>query len=100
MKGGQKGLQKGVRVSVNYGTGPPVEGKIFQSQGTGNNPNDTLLYKVQWEDGKPSGWISEDKVMELSGNPPEPPSEGQGRRKTRRRKHKRKTSKRKKPSRR
>jgi hypothetical protein len=57
MKGGEKGLVKGDKVKVDYGTGPPVEGKIFQSQGNADDQTDTLYYKVQWDTGKISGWI-------------------------------------------
>jgi len=94
MKGGQKGILKGSRVKVDYGTGPAVEGSVFQSTAKGN-PENTTLYKVTWDDKRISGWIPEDKVTELTGNPPEPSGQG---RKTR--KHKRKTSKRKKTNRR
>jgi hypothetical protein len=91
MKGGQKGLKKGDRAQVNYGTGPPVEGKVFQSSAKGT-PDNTDAYKLQWDDGKASDWIPESKVTKVT-NPPEPTGQG---RKTR----KRKTSKRRKTYRR
>ncbi len=46
MKGGQKGLKKGDRAKVDYGTGPPVEGKVFQSSAKGT-PENTDAYKLQ-----------------------------------------------------
>jgi hypothetical protein len=89
MKGGEKGLVRGDKVKVDYGTGPPVEGKIFQSQGNADDQTDTLYYKVQWDTGKISEWIAQYNVFKLSADPPVP-AEGQGRkRKTRRKRSKR-----------
>jgi hypothetical protein len=85
MRGGQKGLKKGDRAKVDYGTGPPVEGKILLSFAKGS-PENTDSYKLEWDDGKASDWISESKVTKVT-NPPEPT--GQGRRKTRRKRSKR-----------
>jgi hypothetical protein len=85
MRGGQKGMKKGDRAKVDYGTGPPVEGKIIQSSAKGT-PENTNAYKLEWDDGTESGWISENKVTKVT-NPPEPT--GQGRRKSRRKRSKR-----------
>ena len=91
MKGGEKGLVQGDKVKVDYGTGPPVEATIFQSQGNAGDDKDTLFYKVQWDDGKISEWIAQYNVFKLSADPPVPTAEGRGRRrKTRRKRSKRK----------
>ena len=88
MKGGEKGLVKGDRVEVVFPKGILKEGKVFQSTAKGT-PENTISYKLQWDDGTASEWIDEINVSKII-NPPVPAAEGQGRRrKTRRKRSKR-----------
>jgi hypothetical protein len=89
MIGGEKGLVKGDRAEVTFPGGTLKTGKVFQSTARGT-PENTVSYKLQWDDGTASEWIDEVRVSKIV-DPPVPTAEGRGRRrKTRRKRSKRK----------